>query len=98
VVEVENSQALVPSAFIFLHHNHLFLTFSNRQVTVWDFEGKIVTRYASNPMEISSAIANSALTWLQQTRGPLAVVRSQRVRQHGVRVEQARAHHVDLRR
>lgn len=36
---------MTPSAFIFLYENHLFLTFRNRTVAVWNFGGELVTSF-----------------------------------------------------
>jgi hypothetical protein len=44
-VEVANTQFMNPSAFIFLYENHLFLTFRESQVEVWNFKGELVTTF-----------------------------------------------------
>lgn len=44
-IEVANTQFMNPSAFIFLYENHLFLTFRDRQVEVWNFKGELVTSF-----------------------------------------------------
>ncbi|KAA8495097.1 hypothetical protein FVE85_3338 [Porphyridium purpureum] len=45
IVEVARSKFLTPSAFIFLYQSHMFLTFRNGQVTVWNFKGELVTTF-----------------------------------------------------
>ena len=44
-VEVANTQYMNPSAFIFLYENHLFLTFRESLVEVWNFKGELVTSF-----------------------------------------------------
>lgn len=41
--EVPNTEAMTPSAFIFLYENQLFLTFRDRTVHVWNSRGEQVT-------------------------------------------------------
>ena len=43
--EVASSQFMTPSAFIFLYENQLFLTFRQRNVSVWNFRGEMVTAF-----------------------------------------------------
>ncbi|CAK8542200.1 unnamed protein product [Lathyrus sativus] len=45
VMEVNKTQFMTPSAFIFLYENQLFLTFRNRTVSVWNFRGELVTSF-----------------------------------------------------
>ncbi|XP_068664273.1 uncharacterized protein [Aristolochia californica] len=45
VTEVSRIEFMTPSAFIFLYENHLFLTFRNRAVAVWNFRGELVTSF-----------------------------------------------------
>ncbi|KAG0451732.1 hypothetical protein HPP92_026091 [Vanilla planifolia] len=45
LTEVGKTQFMTPSAFIFLYENHLFLTFRNRTVAVWNFRGELVTSF-----------------------------------------------------
>ncbi|PKU74682.1 hypothetical protein MA16_Dca004873 [Dendrobium catenatum] len=45
LTEVEKTQFMTPSAFIFLYENHLFLTFRSRTVAVWNFRGELVTSF-----------------------------------------------------
>ncbi|XP_008784348.2 uncharacterized protein LOC103703310 [Phoenix dactylifera] len=45
LIEVGRSEFMTPSAFIFLYENHLFLTFRNRTVAVWNFRGELVTSF-----------------------------------------------------
>ena len=44
-IEVANTQFMNPNAFIFLYENHLFLTFRDSQVQVWNFKGELVTSF-----------------------------------------------------
>ncbi|KAG9138899.1 hypothetical protein Leryth_007520 [Lithospermum erythrorhizon] len=45
VIEVNRTEFMTPSAFIFLYENQLFLTFRNRTVAVWNFRGELVTSF-----------------------------------------------------
>ncbi|XP_058079986.1 uncharacterized protein LOC131228162 isoform X2 [Magnolia sinica] len=45
LTEVSQTEFMTPSAFIFLYENHLFLTFRNRTVAVWNFRGELVTSF-----------------------------------------------------
>ncbi|THU66294.1 hypothetical protein C4D60_Mb05t12630 [Musa balbisiana] len=45
LIEVNRTEFMTPSAFIFLYENHLFLTFRNRTVAVWNFRGELVTSF-----------------------------------------------------
>ncbi|KAJ6805431.1 uncharacterized protein M6B38_180450 [Iris pallida] len=45
LIEVSKTEFMTPSAFIFLYENHLFLTFRNRTVAVWNFRGELVTSF-----------------------------------------------------
>ena len=45
LTEVNRTEFMTPSAFIFLYENHLFLTFRNRTVAVWNFRGELVTSF-----------------------------------------------------
>ncbi|XP_078429575.1 uncharacterized protein LOC144701703 isoform X2 [Wolffia australiana] len=45
LTEVSRTEFMTPSAFIFLYENHLFLTFRNQTVAVWNFKGELVTSF-----------------------------------------------------
>ncbi|KAL6531186.1 hypothetical protein OROHE_014255 [Orobanche hederae] len=45
LIEVNRTEFMTPSAFIFLYENQLFLTFRNRTVSVWNFRGELVTSF-----------------------------------------------------
>ncbi|KAK1288212.1 hypothetical protein QJS10_CPB19g01946 [Acorus calamus] len=45
ITEVSRAEFMTPSAFIFLYENHLFLTFRDRTVAVWNFRGELVTSF-----------------------------------------------------
>ncbi|XP_078437051.1 uncharacterized protein LOC144707693 isoform X2 [Wolffia australiana] len=45
LIEVNKSEFMTPSAFIFLYENQLFLTFRNRTASVWNFRGELVTSF-----------------------------------------------------
>ncbi|KAG7569663.1 hypothetical protein ISN45_Aa04g023570 [Arabidopsis thaliana x Arabidopsis arenosa] len=45
LIEVSRTEFMTPSAFIFLYENQLFLTFRNRNVSVWNFRGELVTSF-----------------------------------------------------
>ena len=48
--EVASSQFMTPSAFIFLYENQLFLTFRQRNVSVWNFRGEKVTSFEDHTL------------------------------------------------
>lgn len=48
LIEVDHTDFIAPSAFIFLYENQLFLTFKQRTVAVWNFRGELVTRCATH--------------------------------------------------
>ena len=50
VVTVSKTEFITPSAFIFLYENNLFLTFRQRQVTVWNFAGEPVTHFEDHTL------------------------------------------------
>ena len=50
VTHVSKTEFLTPSAFIFLYENNLFLTFRQRQVTVWNFKGEQVTSFEDHTL------------------------------------------------
>ncbi|WOK93239.1 hypothetical protein Cni_G01934 [Canna indica] len=43
--EDSTTEFVIPSAFIFLYENHLFLTFRNKTIAVWNFRGDLVTSF-----------------------------------------------------
>jgi len=45
LIEVNRTEFMTPSAFIFLYENNLFLTFCNRTVAAWNFRGELVTSF-----------------------------------------------------
>nr|XP_040248848.1 uncharacterized protein LOC109760549 [Aegilops tauschii subsp. strangulata] len=45
LIEVNKTEFMTPSAFIFLYENNLFLTFCNRTVAAWNFRGELVTSF-----------------------------------------------------
>ena len=45
VTEVNRTEFMTPSAFIFLYENQLFLTFRESTVGVWNFKGELVTSF-----------------------------------------------------
>ena len=49
-VVVDRSHFLLPNAFIFLYESELFLTFQNRQVSVWNFSGERVTAFEDHTL------------------------------------------------
>lgn len=49
-VVVDRSHFLLPNAFIFLYESELFLTFQNRQVSVWNFCGERVTVFEDHTL------------------------------------------------
>lgn len=59
VVSVPRSQFLTPSAFIFLYERRMFLTFRQRQVSVWSFTGELVTTFEDHILWHSDSHTNS---------------------------------------
>ncbi|CAL9046985.1 unnamed protein product [Musa banksii] len=45
LIEVSRTEFMTPSAFIFLYEKHLFLTFRNRTVAVWNVRGEQVASF-----------------------------------------------------
>ncbi|RWW37323.1 hypothetical protein BHE74_00057584, partial [Ensete ventricosum] len=45
VIEVGATEFMTPFEFIFLYEKHLFLTFSNRTVAVWNLGGELVASF-----------------------------------------------------
>ncbi|XP_074557970.1 uncharacterized protein LOC141813869 isoform X2 [Curcuma longa] len=50
LIEVSKNEFMTPSAFIFLYENHLFLTFRDRTVSVWNFRGELVTSFEDHQL------------------------------------------------
>ncbi|GAQ85168.1 hypothetical protein KFL_002220120 [Klebsormidium nitens] len=50
LIEVNRTEFMTPSAFIFLYENQLFLTFRNRTVAVWNFRGELVTTFEDHQL------------------------------------------------
>jgi hypothetical protein len=48
--EVNKTHFLTPSAFIFLYENQLFLTFLGSKVSVWNFNGELVTEFEDHEL------------------------------------------------
>lgn len=59
VLSVARSQFLTPSAFIFLYEKRMFLTFRQRQVSVWSFRGELVTTFEDHVLWHSDSHTNS---------------------------------------
>lgn len=59
VISVPRSQFLTPSAFIFLYGKRVFLTFRQRQVSVWSFRGELVTTFDDHVLWHSDSHTNS---------------------------------------
>lgn len=58
-IEVDRSNMLTPNAFIFLYESELFLTFQQRQVCVWNFQGQRVTDFEDHVLFRSDSNTNS---------------------------------------
>ena len=58
-IEVERSRFLTPNAFIFLYENQVFLTFRRRQVSVWNFDGELVTNFEDHTLWHSDSNTSS---------------------------------------
>jgi len=50
LIEVNKTEFMTPSAFIFLYENNLFLTFCNRTVAAWNFRGELVTSFEDHEL------------------------------------------------
>jgi hypothetical protein len=59
VISVARSHFLTPSAFIFLYEKRMFLTFRQRQVSVWSFRGELVTNFEDHVLWHSDSHTNS---------------------------------------
>jgi hypothetical protein len=59
VISVPRTHFHTPSAFIFLYENQLFLTFRQRQVSVWNFKGELVTTFEDHTLWYSDSHTNS---------------------------------------
>ncbi len=58
-IEVERSNFLTPNAFIFLYENQVFLTFRQRHVSVWNFNGELVTNFEDHTLWHSDSNTSS---------------------------------------
>jgi hypothetical protein len=45
IIEIDQSIFPTPTAFIFLYERHLFLTFLNHKIYVWNFQGELHTKF-----------------------------------------------------
>lgn len=59
LVDVEKSQFLTPNAFIFLYESEMFLTFQQRNVSVWNFRGEKVTVFEDHVLYHSDSNTSS---------------------------------------
>lgn len=59
IISVPKSHFLTPSAFIFLYEKQLFITFRQRQVSVWNFNGELVTNFQDHTLWHSDSHTNS---------------------------------------
>ncbi|XP_076906443.1 uncharacterized protein LOC143577892 [Bidens hawaiensis] len=59
VKEVNKTEFMTPSAFIFLYENQLFLTFRNQTVSVWNFRGELVTSFEDHELWHSDCNTNN---------------------------------------
>lgn len=58
-IEVERSNFLTPNAFIFLYENQVFLTFRQRNISVWNFEGQLQTTFQDHVLWHSDSNTSS---------------------------------------
>jgi len=49
-IEVSQTDFVTPSAFIFLYEIQLFLTFHNRNISVWNVRGELVTKFEDHKL------------------------------------------------
>lgn len=59
LIEVNKTEFMTPSAFIFLYENNLFLTFCNRTVAAWNFRGELVTSFDDHELWHSNCNTNN---------------------------------------
>eukprot|EP00736_Rhodelphis_marinus_P004162 Rmarinus@m.4567 len=67
IINVKNGDLLqipsvafpTPSAFIFLYENSMFLTFRNRNVSIWNFKGELVTKFEDQDLWHSDNSTNN---------------------------------------
>lgn len=57
--EVDKSHLLTPSAFMFLYESELFLTFQQRNICVWNFQGERVSDFEDHTLYRSDASTSS---------------------------------------
>ncbi len=50
IKEITSTKFLTPTAFIFLYEIQLLLTFRDRLITVWSFQGELVTEFEDHKM------------------------------------------------
>jgi len=66
VIEVNHTDFVTPSAFIFLSENHTFLTFHESTVTLWNFRGELVARFEDHLLWVSECSTNTICITAQQ--------------------------------
>ncbi len=65
-VVVERSNFLTPNAFIFLYENRVFLTFRNRHISVWNFDGQLQTTFQDHVLWHADSNTSSIYITQQQ--------------------------------
>lgn len=58
-IELERSHILSPNSFIFLYESELFLTFQQREVIVWNFDGQRVSDFEDHRLFRSDSSTSS---------------------------------------
>ena len=65
-VQVSSTDFTTPSAFIFLYENQLFLTFRQHSVSVWNFQGELVTTFKDHQLWYPDCNTNNIYITSQQ--------------------------------
>jgi len=66
VIEVNHTDFVTPSAFIFLSENRTFLTFHENKVNLWNFRGELLARFEDHFLWISECNTNTIYITTQQ--------------------------------
>ncbi|KNC55503.1 uncharacterized protein AMSG_01768 [Thecamonas trahens ATCC 50062] len=59
ILEVSQTEFVTPKAFIFLYDCHLFLTFLQSSIAVWNFRGELVTKFDDHRLQFLDTHTNN---------------------------------------
>eukprot|EP00192_Tetraselmis_astigmatica_P003969 CAMPEP_0117685326 /NCGR_PEP_ID=MMETSP0804-20121206/21669_1 /TAXON_ID=1074897 /ORGANISM="Tetraselmis astigmatica, Strain CCMP880" /LENGTH=468 /DNA_ID=CAMNT_0005496569 /DNA_START=135 /DNA_END=1542 /DNA_ORIENTATION=+ len=65
-IEVGRTESMTPAAFIFLYEKEMFLTFQPCSVSVWNFQGELITVFEDNQMWCPDSRTNNIFITHQQ--------------------------------